>query len=73
MIGFVESSGPTRSNPALIQSPFDGPKRRTRTSDQVGELLLESQTILGEPVEFFWGDYLDGGIDYLWRKPMVNR
>jgi len=36
-----------------------------RTGDQIWELFLECQTILREPLELLWRDYLDGGINNL--------
>ena len=36
-----------------------------QTGDQIGELFLESQTILREPLELLWRDYLDGCINNL--------
>lgn len=43
-----------------------------RTSDQIGELLLESQAIFREPIEFLWGNHLDGGINDLQEETMVS-
>lgn len=43
-----------------------------RTSDQIRELLLESQAILRVPIELLWCDYLDGGINNLLEKTMVS-
>jgi len=43
-----------------------------QTSDQIGELLLESQAILSVPFEFLWCDKLDGGINNLREKTMVS-
>ena len=39
-----------------------------RTSDQIGELFLESQAILRVPLELLWCDKLDSGINNLGRK-----
>jgi len=76
MIGFVVSSGPTRSNPAnakfSIRAPSVCAGPTVRTGDQIRELLLESQAILREPLEFLWCDYLDGGIDNLSEGTVVS-